>query len=108
MSNNPPLCPLVVLLSVINCVNVTWAARVQNVFLIMKVLALVVISVTGFVWIAQGETVGLTIMPSANLPFPNTIILDGIRTCFSLHLLGALETSIRFLVEESPGTLVSP
>jgi len=47
---------VIVLLSVINCVNVTWAARVQNVFLIMKVLALVVISVTGFVWIAQGKT----------------------------------------------------
>ena len=48
-------CLFAVLLSVINCVNVTWAARVQNVFLIMKVLALVVISVTGFVWIAQGK-----------------------------------------------------
>ncbi|XP_067932268.1 Y+L amino acid transporter 2-like [Watersipora subatra] len=47
---------VIVLLSVINCVNVSWAARVQNVFLILKVIALIVISATGFVWIAQGKT----------------------------------------------------
>jgi len=43
-----------VFLAIINCVNVTWAARLQNVFLVAKVLALLAITVTGFVWLGKG------------------------------------------------------
>ena len=42
------------LLSFINCMSVRWATCVQNVFTILKTLALVIIIITGVVVLAQG------------------------------------------------------
>ncbi|ELT89564.1 hypothetical protein CAPTEDRAFT_181312 [Capitella teleta] len=44
----------IALLTFLNCASVVWAARVQNVFAIIKTLALVVIIITGFVVLARG------------------------------------------------------
>ncbi|ELT93754.1 hypothetical protein CAPTEDRAFT_212253 [Capitella teleta] len=42
-------------LTFINCWNVKWAARVQDVFTVAKVLALVIIIIIGFVQICRGK-----------------------------------------------------
>lgn len=42
-------------LSWINCVNVRWVAKVQNVFMVTKLLALVMIIVAGVYHLASGH-----------------------------------------------------
>ncbi|XP_011640812.1 large neutral amino acids transporter small subunit 2 [Pogonomyrmex barbatus] len=44
------------LLTVINCYNVKWATRVQDIFTGTKIFALVIIVVTGFWWLCMGHT----------------------------------------------------
>ncbi|KAL6266272.1 hypothetical protein P5V15_003132 [Pogonomyrmex californicus] len=44
------------LLTVINCYNVKWATRVQDIFTGTKIFALVIIIVTGFWWLCMGHT----------------------------------------------------
>ncbi|XP_033333570.1 L-type amino acid transporter minidiscs [Megalopta genalis] len=44
------------LLTVINCYNVKWATRVQDIFTATKIFALVIIIVAGFWWLCTGHT----------------------------------------------------
>ncbi|XP_078041471.1 L-type amino acid transporter minidiscs [Augochlora pura] len=44
------------LLTVINCYNVKWATRVQDIFTATKIFALVIIIVAGFWWLCMGHT----------------------------------------------------
>ncbi|XP_050718046.1 Y+L amino acid transporter 2-like isoform X2 [Eriocheir sinensis] len=46
---------LICFLSWVNCMNVKWAAKVQNVFTLSKVVALVVVIVTGAVHLGAGH-----------------------------------------------------
>nr|XP_027238294.1 Y+L amino acid transporter 2-like [Penaeus vannamei] len=48
-------CVLICFLSWINCVNVRWVAKVQNVFMVTKLLALVMIIVAGLYHLASGH-----------------------------------------------------
>ena len=42
-------------LTFVNCYSVTWATRVQDVFTFAKLLALVIIIITGIYMLAKGE-----------------------------------------------------
>lgn len=44
------------LLTVINCYNVKWATRVQDIFTGTKIFALIIIMVAGFWWLCLGHT----------------------------------------------------
>lgn len=54
------------LLTAINCYNVKWATRVQDIFTGTKVFALIIIIVAGFVWLFMGHT------ENFQQPFANT------------------------------------
>ncbi|KAL1238895.1 Large neutral amino acids transporter small subunit [Trichinella spiralis] len=47
---------IICLLLFINCYNVSWATKTQNVFTVTKVIALLIIIITGFVWLGLGNT----------------------------------------------------
>lgn len=44
------------LLTAINCYNVKWATRVQDIFTGTKIFALIIIMVAGFYWLCTGHT----------------------------------------------------
>ncbi|XP_019887696.1 Y+L amino acid transporter 2 isoform X2 [Ooceraea biroi] len=44
------------LLTAINCYNVKWATRVQDIFTATKIFALLIIMVAGFWWLCMGHT----------------------------------------------------
>ncbi|XP_041358975.1 large neutral amino acids transporter small subunit 1-like [Gigantopelta aegis] len=46
---------IILLLISLNCINVTWATKVQVVITGCKLIALGIIIITGFVWIARGH-----------------------------------------------------
>lgn len=48
------VCCVLVLLTAVNCGSVSWANRVQYVFTIAKVLALIIIIVIGCIQLARG------------------------------------------------------
>lgn len=51
------------MLTVVNAVDVKWATRVQDVFTVAKLLALVLIIITGFVQLGRGT--GSTVVTQA-------------------------------------------
>lgn len=53
------------LLTAVNCYDVKWATRLQDIFTGTKVFALIIIIVTGFVWLFMGHT-GNFEQPMAN------------------------------------------
>jgi len=59
------------ILTVVNCADVKWATRVQDVFTYAKVLALILIIITGIVQIARGKT------EYFQAPFEGTILNVG-------------------------------
>lgn len=62
------------LLTFLNCASVVWAARVQNVFAIIKTLALVVIIITGFVVLARGRF-GVTFLVGISAFFAFQVVI---------------------------------
>ncbi|KAJ8302581.1 hypothetical protein KUTeg_018977 [Tegillarca granosa] len=46
----------ITILTYINCSNVKWAARVQDIFTVTKVLALIIIIITGLVFLVMGDS----------------------------------------------------
>ena len=49
-------CGVAVILTFVNCADVTWATRVQDIFTYAKLLALFIIMATGVVQLGKGES----------------------------------------------------
>ncbi|XP_042188490.1 b(0,+)-type amino acid transporter 1 [Callorhinchus milii] len=58
----------ILVLGILNCLSVRWATRVQNIFTVLKILALTIISLAGVVLIAMGRTENLTNAFSGDIP----------------------------------------
>ena len=52
---HPSVCLFAAFLTFVNCASVKAAARIENVFTVIKTFALVIIIITGLVVLAQGE-----------------------------------------------------
>lgn len=73
----------IVAIGAINCISVKWAAKVQNIFTVAKVLALVIIIILGLVALFQGQTANFSDAFEATTTDPGKISIAFYSGIFS-------------------------